>query len=138
MSLAYTGRPKDKQRVESLALGIGCDSLSDGTCNLVADAAAIVLKCVTRIKLRVKVGNDIGLKRIDRMGLHGGTRTRAFDSDRRGGVLGHCVILIEKLHLGSVNFTKSRRKELHIFLLKLLNEKGCRNHQFKRTAIKAY
>ena len=66
MGLAHAGCAKDKQGVVGLHLGMVDNGLTDADSKPVADAAAIVLEGVFRVKLGIDIVERVGL--LERVG----------------------------------------------------------------------
>ena len=64
VGFSHAGRSEYEERIEGLALGVVGYCLADRACNLVADAAAVVLESVVRIELCINVGSFLLLKRV--------------------------------------------------------------------------
>lgn len=60
VSLSDTRRTENEKRVEGLERRIVCYSLANRTCDFIAVALAVVLKCVAGIELRVEVALAYG------------------------------------------------------------------------------
>ena len=99
VGFSHAGRSEYEERIEGLALGVVGYCLADRACNLVADAAAVVLEGIAWIELRIKRLKSLWFERVGGfcLGLSndGGRRSRGADPDSSGGFIFHLMVEIK-------------------------------------------
>ena len=131
VGLAHARGTEHEQRVESRACGIVGDSLAYRASKAVAYTAAVVLKRIVRVELRVEHDVDRSLERIGlyRLVLDGLAAVVAAHIDTCSRLILHLLILVIKIDTFSIYALQYRAYYTYVFLLEILYKVRARYRQ---------